>query len=161
MSSKTKALTKNEDFKSLYEKTKADLESERQTSSKLKDSVLYSEKYRAVFPALKKAGLREDAENLLEMQQLGDLDIETTSEGRFLVSGVETYVDAFRAKHPYAFEKKKAPMINSAGGNQTVASNGSWSPEKLFKLEQECKKKGDMAPYQHAVTEWVRQGKPT
>lgn len=148
------------DWKALYERTKGELETERTKGGELKTSVVYNERYRAVLPLLQEAGLRKDAVTLLDKETLDDLEIEATSNGRFIVHGAESYVDEFKKRYPYAFNQKKAPNVNAGGGRGGSGGTGSWNPTKLYNLERECKRKGDMSPYHRAVGEWVKAGKP-
>lgn len=111
-------LREKEDYKGLYEKTAKELQNERERREQLKVNVLRSEKHRSVYPALKKAGLRDDAEKLLDNESFDDLEVETTSEGRFLVHGVESYVDRFKENYGFAFENKAVARINAGGANR-------------------------------------------
>lgn len=152
---KTAKLQGDNDYKTLYEGLKGKYDEQVNKNSQLKESLLYNEKFRAVFPELKKAGLRDDAQNLLEMQDLRDLEVEATSSGRFLVQDVQGWVDGFKQKYPYAFQPKKAPGVNSTGGQSQIDDTGKLTPQALFELERECKKKGDMAPYHAAYKRYL------
>jgi hypothetical protein len=145
------SMHEKENFKGLYEETKARLEEEQRKKEALKENVLYSERYRAVFPVLKKEGFRDDAHNLLDMMDLKDLDVEATTEGRFLVNGVDTWIDGFKHKYPYAFQAKKGPNVNSTSGGDAIMRPSEMTPAKLIEIEEKCKKNGDMKPYYEAV----------
>lgn len=150
---KQTSLKEKEDYKSLYEQTVGQLDEERNRNKSLKDSVIYSEKYRAVYPQLKKMGFRDEAQNLLDMLDLKDLEVETTSEGRFLVSGVDQWAETFKAKYPYAFKQALGPTVNSPGSSLPPKED-KLTPAKLFEIEKECRKKGDMAPYYDAFKKY-------
>jgi hypothetical protein len=155
----TKVSAQNKDFEALYasEKQKrADIEAEK---NKLLGNVVNSERYRAAYPALKKAGLRDDADNLVEMMGLEAIEVEATSTGRFVCTEVERFVETAKAKFPYAFQKAQAPNVN-AGGSGSFNAGEKWTPAKLVALESECKKKGDMSPFKAAFESWKNQGKP-
>lgn len=156
----TKVSAQNKDFETLYasEKQKrADIEAEK---NRLLGNVLNSERYRAAYPALKKAGLRDDADNLVEVMGLDKIDVEATSSGRFVCSNVQDFVDQAVKSYPYAFQKQGAPNVNGSSGNGSGQSGEKWNPGKLVQLESECKKKGDMAPFKAAFEAWKSQGKP-
>ena len=155
----TKMSAQNKDYETLYstEKQKrADIEAEK---NKLLGNVLNSERYRAAYPALKKAGLRDDADNLVELMGLDKIDVEATSSGRFVCSNVQDFVDGAVKQYPYAFQKANVPNVNSGSGNGQQQCE-KWTAAKLVALETECKKKGDMAPFKAAFEVWKSQGKP-
>ena len=156
----SKIATQNKDFESLYAQEKQKREAIEAEKKTLLGNVVQSERYRAVYPAMKKAGLRDDAENLIEHMDLSAVKIEATSSGRFVCSGVEPFIEEVKRKYPYAFQKPQAPTVNGGSGSGMVTGE-RWTPAKLVALESECKKKGDLAPYKRAVSEWVQQGKPT
>lgn len=112
-------LEEKEDYKALYEaEVNAHKETKRRADG-LKQNVTFSEKHRAVYPVLKKAGLVDRAEKLITEHELEKLEIEVTSTGRFNVVGIDTFVEDFKNEHPYAFSKNSAPVINS-GSTGTV-----------------------------------------
>jgi hypothetical protein len=158
---KQKGMTEQNDFKSLFEDAKKKLAEKDEKIAGLTKSVTYGERYRAVLPALKEAGLRSDALNLVDGESLEELELEATSNGRFLVNGVEDYVASFKKKYPYAFQEKKGARGVASGTGQGGQASGGWTPAKLFQLEKECKAKGDMSRYHSAVKEWMKAGKPT
>jgi hypothetical protein len=151
---KTKLHTEGNDYKSLYETAKSKLEAAETERVQLKQGVVYGERYRAVFPALKEAGLRADAVKLLDMQSLEELEIEATSNGRFIVNGVKDFVEEFKKQYPYAFETKRVRVNGGGAGGDGGTKPKAWTPDTLFKLEQDCKRKGDMAPYFKAIGEY-------
>jgi hypothetical protein len=148
-------LKEQEDFKTLAEQYRAEAESQKAKNKKLLDSVVYAEKYRAVYPELKKLGLRDDAQELLSMQDFHEVEVETTSEGRFLVNNAADWSQTFKKKFPFAFETKKAPNINGGGGTTTIGDSEALTAEKLILIERECRKKGNMAPYYEAHKKYV------
>ena len=147
---KTKVAQDGNDYKQLYETEKERRNAAEMERDSLKANVGHVERYRAVFPELKKAGLLDAAENLLENADLSDIELEATTSGRFIAHGVKEFVEAFKAKHPYAFSVRRAPVVNGGGNRGTPSTGKVLTPGELFKLEQECKKKGDMAPYEAA-----------
>lgn len=153
--------TEKKDFENLYVSEKSKREAIESEKTKLLNNVLNSERHRAAYPALKKAGLRDDAENLLDIISLDGIDVEATSSGRFTCSGIPDFIEDVKKKFPYAFQKPAAPLVNGANGaGSTGANGGTWNPAKLVALESECRKKKDMEPYRRAVEEWRKQGKP-
>lgn len=152
---KAQGLKENNDYKALYEATKAKLDEATQKATSLKENVIYSERYRAVLPALQKAGLSPEASKLVEYADLSLLEVEPRN-GRFEVHGIDTFVEAFKIEHPYAF-RSKAPATVNSGGATPPATRGTtdWTPAKLFAFEKECKAKGDMEPYRQAYKAYL------
>ena len=138
----------------------AKLSEEQQRNKDLQTSIIESQKFRELVPALKKAGLTDGAENLIEMLDLEDLDHEVTSKGRVNIIGLESFVEDVKKRFPYAFASKKTPRVNG-GGSGTGFGDGKkkWDGESLFKLEKECRKKGEMTKYHAAVKEYLQQKK--
>lgn len=149
-------LEEKEDFKSLYEQERENHQQTRDKEQKLKQSLLYTERYRAIYPKLVELGLRNDAVKILERENLDDLEVETTSEGRFLVHGVETFAERFKRDYPFAFEARKAPNINSGGGATGDMTDEELTPAKLFQLE-----KKDPEKYKVAIAKYIANRKKT
>ena len=119
-------LKERDDYKSLYETEVDNHNTTKSRAQNLQDSFYTTQKHSSIYPALKKAGLRDDAEKILESISYDSLEVETTSEGRVFVNGVETFVEKFKADYPFAFEQRSAPTVNSAGGN-----SGNLTPTKI------------------------------
>jgi hypothetical protein len=156
----TKISTGAKDFESLHKTEKEKREAAEAETKRLKQNVIYAERHRAVYPALKKAGLRDDAENLLDVMNLDEIEVEATTAGRFIVNGVDAWVEGAKAKYPYAFQKPGTPVVNGSSGNGAPPGQEKWSPGRLWALEVECRKKGDLKPWEQAVKEWKAQGRP-
>lgn len=132
-------LKQKEDFKTLYEKEKEmRLDAESKFRSTL-ESVVYNEKFKAASQALIKSGLKPEAIKIVARDELKDIVVETTSEGRFLVNGVETFVDYFKREHPYAFQQVQASNINGNGGVVSVESS-QVTPAMILEAESLYKK---------------------
>lgn len=129
-------LKEREDYKTLYE---SEVEGHKETKRRadgLKQNVSYSEKHRAVYPALKKAGLVDDAEKLITENELDKLELEVTSSGRFNVIGIETFIDTFKNDYPFAFRTVNTPNINSgATSNSSLPPNSKVTVDMVLKAE--------------------------
>jgi hypothetical protein len=154
---KAAGLKQKDDYKGLYEATKQKLDEQIEQNNRLKENVLYSERYRAALPALQKAGLSAEASKLVEYADLSVLEVEPRN-GRFEVSGVDLFVENFKLEHPYAFRSNKPANVNAGGTNPpTTRGTEPMTPAKLFELEKQCKAKGDMAPYKAAYQAYLVQ----
>lgn len=138
---KESKLKESNDYKALYEQEKTSKAELETRFSKLKENVTYNEKYKAVATELRKKGLKAEAESILEKESLDDVVVETTSEGRFLVHGADTFADTFKKRYGFAFETKKAPTTNGGGGNNSGGNNEGGDDVitggDLYKIEKE------------------------
>lgn len=157
---KTKVAADGNDYKSLYDAEKTKTADLSQKTERLTGSVFHGERYRAVYPELKKAGLRDDAANLIDRLNLEEVEVEATSTGRFNCLGVSAFVEKVKAEFPYAFEHRKAGKVNSGGaGGGSDDTPKDWTPDKLVKLEKDCRLKGNMEPYHKAYKEYREKKK--
>lgn len=121
---KSSKLKEANDFKSLYEQASEKNKDWEAKYSKLKENTVYNEKYRAAQTALINAGLRKDAMKLLDKEDLSEIIVEYTSEGRVLMNGVDEYVDTFKKNYGgFAFEDKKQTKVNGGGGSNHGGSD--------------------------------------
>lgn len=134
---KKQQLTDKEDYKSLYEQQVEQNQNLKSSYDKLKGNLLHSERYRAVLPKLQQAGLRSEALKLIDAANLDDLPVEATSSGRFLVEGVDTFVEQFKQDYPFAFESKKPPRVDGGGGATNPGDDGKMTPAKLLEIEKQ------------------------
>lgn len=128
-------LKEKEDYKALYE---AEVEAHKETKRRadgLKTNVSYSEKHRAAYPALKRAGLLDDAEKLISEAELDKLELEVTSSGRFNVIGIDTFVETFKNEYPFAFKTATTPTINSGANSTTLPPNTKITPQMVIAAE--------------------------
>lgn len=153
-----KQKTESGDFKGLYEQTKAQLDTANAEKTKLKESVVLTQKHSAVQAEVMKLGLKPEFMPILEKESLDSVVFETTSQGRFLVTGADLFAQDFQKRFPSAFAAATPPVINNGGGG-TPPATGDWDAAKLFALEQECKTKKNMAPYNAAISEYLAQKK--
>lgn len=154
---KSKQLEEKEDYKALYEQERSLHEETKAKLLGVSKNVMFAEKHRAVFPALKKAGFRDEAEKMLTPELLNDLELETTSDGRFLVEGVETFVDMMKRDYPFYFRESKPPRINSGVGEVSFSSE-KITPAMINDLEDQVKSgKLPREKYEEAVQKYLDQ----
>lgn len=148
------------DLKQVAERYKRDADSYKAENQKLKESYLYSEKYRAIFNELRKLGFRDDAERYLEFEDLKDIEIETTSKGRVNVLGAQEWAAEYQRKNEFLFEAKKAPKVSSADGRSGNRTDSEpLTPAKLIELEKIARRTGkadDDKKYREAVLQYQK-----
>jgi hypothetical protein len=152
---KSQGLKEKEDYKSLYEQECQNHAETKRRAQRLEGSFYTTQKHSAVYPALKRAGLRDDAERILEMVDFDALEVETTSEGRVIINGIETFVEKFKADFPFAFEQRRPPKINSAGGTTEFQTPQKITAEMIVEIERKHGTKSDK--YKNAIAEYVKQ----
>lgn len=135
-----------------YETRATNAESENKT---LKESMVYDKKYSAVKTLALQSGLRKEALNDLELIDLFDVAIETTSTGRINVLNVDKAVERIKASRPHWFGKRGAVNINP--GEPGVVTTGEVKYNDLLKAEETAKKNGDYAPYEALHKKYLEQ----
>jgi len=154
---KANKLKDKEDYKSLYEQEVANHNETKQRLTGVSKNVVFAEKHRAVFPALKKAGFVDDAEKLLTSAALDSLEFETTSDGRFLIEGVDTFVDNFKREYSFAFKDAQPPRFNAGVGN-TSHTVDKITPAMINDLEDKVKAgKATQAEYHELIKKYNEQ----
>jgi hypothetical protein len=132
----SKSLKDKEDYKSLYEQ---EVQNHQRTKDKLngvESSFYTTNKHSAVLSALRKAGLRDDAEKILDTIDFDSLEVETTSEGRIFINGVTTFVEQFKQDYPFAFQQQRTTTINSGGGSNRVEEPKKITPAMIVEAEK-------------------------
>jgi hypothetical protein len=145
------------DFKSLAEQYKNTADEWKGKYDGLKGSIVINEKHKAASQALLKAGMKADALKILEKEDFKDIEVEATTSGRFLVHGVDLFVDKFKKEYPFAFGTGEAPVVNTGGGGSSNDHGDELTPKRLHEIEIECRKKNDMNPYYEAVKKYSAQ----
>lgn len=153
-----------EDYKALWEASEAEKNSLKAETTKLKQSVVLTEKFKAAQSALMTAGLKKEALKILERETFDEIVVEWTSEGRILTNGVDTFVDKFKKEFPFAFQSAAAPTFNGGGGGGSGGSGGEEiTPAKIIELEMKMKTPGskqeDKDAYYAAVKTYQEQKK--
>lgn len=157
---KRKKLEEAEDYKQLWERSEAEKQAALEESERLKTNVLYSERYRAVLPILKREGLRDDALNLLDKESLEEIEISPTSNGRFHCSGMDDYARKFKSLYPYAFKGKSLNGVNGAGGGGGAPESKTMTARDVIAIEKQVKAgKKPRSDYDNAVKAWIDGGK--
>jgi TolA-binding protein len=144
-------LKEKEDYKALYEAEVTAHKETKRRADGLKQNITFSEKHRAVYPALKKAGLIDEAEKLISEAELDKLELEVTSSGRFNVIGIETFVESFKSEYPFAFKSGKTPNINSGVTNNSIQDNQVVTAAMVIAAE------GDKVKHKQLLEQFLKQ----
>jgi hypothetical protein len=151
------------DFKSLYERTKADNETLQAKFTEYRDAAVNTRRGEALEAELKKLGLKAGNESVIDFADFEEMPHELTSRGRILVHGVEEAARKLKEKYSFAFETKTTPRINSGGAGGGSGNNGAgagdgteFTDDQLttdFMLEMEKK---DRAMYRKLMPRYSR-----
>lgn len=138
-----KALGEKGDFKALYESTKAEVDQWKEKYQKFQGSVFHNEKMRALELELKKQGLKEGSEAIMDLAPLEEMGHEVTSKGRILVHGAEMIAEKLKQKYSFAFSQKKTETVNGGGGGDVGggADPTELTAEYMIELERKDPKK--------------------
>lgn len=145
------------DYKSLAERYRTEAESWKSKADGWRNLTIQEKKFAELMPALQRAGLRDEAKDLIDLHGLDDLEVEQTDQGRMIVHGVSSFVESFKSKYPFAFRTARAPSVNSSGGANKLDEGELLSPQDIVDLEKKCRKNGDMKPYREAVIKYKQQ----
>lgn len=138
-------MKEKDDYKGLYETEVSNHVETKSRADRIQASFYVTQKHNALYPALKKAGLTDEAEKLMDVFDLSSLEVETTSEGRVFVNGVDTLVEKIKADYSFAFVERKAPTVNSGGGTAGDFSGKTITPADIVAVEMKSGRKSDEA----------------
>ena len=134
-------LKETQNYKSLAEKYKAELEADRKELGTLKGTISRSQKYNALERVALEQGLRTEALDDLEAVNLEDIELEVTSNNRYMVHGTKEFVERLKEKKPHWFKKDKPPGVNSGGGSAKPAIASKLTPDDYVKAEMKYKRR--------------------
>ncbi len=131
------ALREKQDYKTLYERSQEHANESEKKYTSLKGNVFSNEKHNAVLMAALKSGLRPEAEQDLGLLTLDGVQVEATTEGRFLVHGADEFVRDLKKTKGYWFKDENVPMINSGGtGKKSAELPNEITAEIILELER-------------------------
>lgn len=141
-------LRANKQWKELAERHEKTAKDWQEKFSGLSQSVVKDKKISAVREAALKSGIRQEALQDLEMLELRDVQVETTSTGRINVLGAETAISNLKTLRPHWFGGSSGPGVNTntpgVTGNGTP---GTVTIQQVITAEKEAKKTGDSTAY--------------
>lgn len=144
---KTAKLKEENRWKELAEQNEQEAKTAREEAARIKDSYVNGKKYSAVQEKCMALGLRPEAVSDLEMLDLADIPIETTSTGKINVLGADKFAERLKTLKPHWFAEKKAPSINADGTRVVESNDGQITVAQLLAEEAKGKKSGDLSGY--------------
>ena len=143
------------EYASAKEKEANDYKTKYETVTK---SITERAKISQVREAALKLGLVETAIDDLELMDLKDVVVETTSTGRINVIGAKAAAERIKSIRPHWFSENRTPNVN--GNTPTVmkpGGAGSVSYDDLKKLEEDARKTGDYTEYKRKLMEFKQK----
>lgn len=122
----------------------------------LSDSIREQAKIAKVKEAAIKLGLVDSAIEDLEMLDLKDVVVETTSTGRVNVIGAKSAAERIKSIRPHWFDDKRVPNVNGMTPEVRTSGAGSVTYADLQKLEADAKKTGDYKAYHAKLMEYKK-----
>jgi hypothetical protein len=155
----TEKLTNEQNFKGLYERTKADLDKERERNQNLNKWAVNTQRFNEVKSLALTQGLLPNAVN--DLARLEDINeevvVQVTDRGHFVVTGADSYVDRLKAEKPHWFKAAGAPKVNSGGGGAPPKAPKALSPQDVIQAERDYKKgKIAKADYEDVYRKFVQ-----
>lgn len=132
-------LKEQQNFKALAERYKSEADSSKKEHNQLKDTIVRNQKFSAIEREARQQGIRDEALEDLELLEPESVEIEVTSNNRFMVHGAKEYVETLKQKKPHWFKKDKVPVVNSGGGGAKPPEPKKATVSDLMKAEKQLK----------------------
>lgn len=145
---KQQKLKEQNDYKTLYEQSNAELE-------KFRVGYVTEKKREALKSAALKLGLRPEAEQDLELLGLDQIHEEFTSDGRIIVHGAEQLAEEMKKRRSHWFKSGEAPKFYSGGGSKAEIPQ-ELTPQYMRSLET-SKDQNDRKKYKELYPKFVEQ----
>lgn len=149
-------LREQSNWKELAEKKEKEALDLANENKRIKESYLGEKKFAAVQAACQNLGIRSEALSDLEMLDMVDVTIETTSTGKINVLGATKFAERLKTLKPHWFAEKQTLGVNTKGQG-VIDTNGEVTLEMLSKAEAEFKKTGDSKQYQELFKRYQLQ----
>lgn len=137
-------LRSNQEWQKLSEMKEKEASEWREKHDSLATSLITREKYSALLKEATKMGLREEAVQDLDLVDLSEISIETTSTGRYNILGADKYAQKLKSLRPHWFGSS-TPNVNTS--TMRVDQIDQVTPAMIRQAEKEGKKSGDMTRY--------------
>jgi hypothetical protein len=128
------------DYKGLYEAEKAKRETSDKKLVEFTGWTLQTQRFNEVKHLALADGLKKEALGDLELIDLDDVKVESTSTGRFIVQGAKDRVEKLKTERPHWFSAANAPQINSGGGGGAPAKGAKLTVNDVVEAERNWKR---------------------
>jgi len=135
------------------EKEALDAKNEADT---LRKSFVSNTKFGAVKEKCAALGLRPEAMSDLEMLDLEQIQVETTSTGKMNILGADKFAERLKTIKPHWFADKKTAGVNTTV-SQVLDSGAEVTAAMIYAAEKEALKTGDSSKYQALFNKFQQQ----
>lgn len=153
---KTARMKEQNQWKELAEQREKEAAEAKAETQKIQGSFLGERKFNAVREKCAALGLRPEAMSDLEMLDLSQVQIETTSTGKINVLGADKFSERLKALKPHWFADKQPPNVNS-GGPRIDDTDGTITTDMILAAEAEARKTGDSTKYHNLFSKYQTQ----
>jgi len=151
-------LQEKEEYKTLYEQTKADVDKWKTEAENGKKLFKHTQKYNAVKKAALESGMLPEALDDLDLLDLDSIVVETTDAGRYAVHGVKEFVEKLKTNKAHWFKKADGPTVDSGGGGAPPKEPGPVTAQDVIKAERQWRMgKITEAEYHEIYTKYAGQ----
>ncbi len=155
----TERLKAQDQWKELAERHEKAANEWKEKYTGLTGTIVKDKKLSAVREEALKNGIRQEALSDLDMLELREVQVETTSTGRINVSGANAAIANLKALKPHWFGGAASPGVNVTTPGVVNAPTGTISIADLRKAEVEGKKSGDSTTYYKLVKQYQEQNR--
>lgn len=127
------------DYKGLYETEKAKREASDKKLADFTGWTIQTQRFNEVKLLAQAEGLKKEALSDLELIDMEDVKVETTSTGRFIVQGAKDRVEKLKTERPHWFQTAQPPTINGGGG-APPATGGKVTVSDVVEAERNYKR---------------------
>lgn len=149
-------LKETQNWEAVAKEKESEAAQERQRREALESSIVQHQKFMALKTEALKQNMHQSSLDDLELLDLPELQVETTSTGKILVTGADRAIANLKTLRPHWF-KQNAPSINPATPETHQAPSDKVTMEVLAKLEQDYKKNPTQAnkeAYSNAIKKY-------
>lgn len=132
-------LAAEKNFEQLYKNAEKRAAEAEDLARKKDQYYVHTQKVSAVKQAALEAGLRSEAIDDLELLDFDGVEVEVTSNGRYLVSGAKEFASSIKNKKPHWFKSAKPPGHNPGGGGGTAEGGKLITPKDVVDAERNMK----------------------
>lgn len=128
----------------------------RDKAERVQSSFLSEKKYTAAREKCMALGIRPEALSDLEMLDLEQIQIETTSTGKINVLGADKFAERLKTTKPHWFQEKKTTTVNT-DATRVFDTGGTVTPTMIMEAEKEFRKTGDRTKYEDLHKRYQQQ----
>jgi hypothetical protein len=153
---KTAKMKEQNQWKELAETREREAAELKTANERIQNSYLGEKKFSSVHAKCLALGLRPEAVSDLEMLDLGDITVETTSTGKINILGADKFAERLKTLKPHWFAEKAPPTVNSSG-TRVLDSSTTLTAQDVAAAEKEARKTGDFSKYHELHKKFQQQ----